>query len=247
VVPFGMTLHDGRHWCGTRLVEAGVDIRTVSEILGHADPAFTLRTYAHTDDDRKRAAATALGALGVSFGDRAGRGRALGIAGYGWPCSPGSQPARSRTIAARRRGKFNTMTIRDAAPLGDWAGPLWLTVGWTATFFPAIYMTFIGWDSGEHANIPVAIGLVLSALQGAVWTPIWLALRRLDARKRRMTFGVGVPLCLGGSLSLLAATQNSATPYTRLAWAGLTYLLIATLVVWGTRRQATDRSIAGQR
>jgi integrase len=65
VVPFAMTLHDGRHWCGTRLVEAGVDIRTVSEMPGHADPAFTLRTYAHTDDDRKRAAADALAMLGA--------------------------------------------------------------------------------------------------------------------------------------------------------------------------------------
>ncbi len=64
VVPTAMTLHDGRHWCGTHLVAAGVDPRTVSEVLGHADPAFTLRVYAHSDDDRKRAAAAALGALG---------------------------------------------------------------------------------------------------------------------------------------------------------------------------------------
>lgn len=64
IVPAAMTLHDGRHWCGTHLVAAGVDPRTVSEILGHADPAFTLRTYAHTDDDRKAAAAQALGAMG---------------------------------------------------------------------------------------------------------------------------------------------------------------------------------------
>ncbi len=63
VVPYRITLHDARHWCGTHLVAAGVDPRTVSEVLGHADPAFTLRVYAHSDDDRKRAAAAALGAL----------------------------------------------------------------------------------------------------------------------------------------------------------------------------------------
>lgn len=137
------------------------------------------------------------------------------------------------------------MTIRAEAPLGDWAGLFWLTAGWAAIFFPAIYMTFIGWDSGEHANIPIVIGLVALAMQGAVWTPICFALRRWDARKRRVTFGVGVLLSLGGSLSLLAATQNSATPYTRIAWAGLTYLLIAALVIWWVSRQATDRSSPG--
>jgi integrase len=64
VVPYAMSLHDGRHWCGTRLVEAGVDLRTVSDVLGHADPAFTLRVYAHSDDDRRRQAASALASLG---------------------------------------------------------------------------------------------------------------------------------------------------------------------------------------
>ena len=64
VVPVAMSLHDGRHWCGTHLVAAGVDPRTGSEILGHADPGFTLRVYAHSDDERRRAAAHALGAMG---------------------------------------------------------------------------------------------------------------------------------------------------------------------------------------
>ncbi|MCW2918288.1 MAG: phage integrase family protein [Actinomycetia bacterium] len=38
---------------------AGVDIRTVAEYLGHGDPGFTLRTYAHLMPDaadRARAA-----------------------------------------------------------------------------------------------------------------------------------------------------------------------------------------------
>lgn len=38
--------------------------RLVSEILGHADPGFTLRVHAHSDDERKRAAARTLGAMG---------------------------------------------------------------------------------------------------------------------------------------------------------------------------------------
>lgn len=64
VVPFPMTLHDGRHWYGTHLVAVGTDLRTVAEMLGHADPAFTLRTYAHSDAARKLAAAKALSNLG---------------------------------------------------------------------------------------------------------------------------------------------------------------------------------------
>ena len=139
------------------------------------------------------------------------------------------------------------MTIRDKAHLGDLAGRFWLIVGWTAILFPAIYMTTIGWDSGEHAHVPIFIGVVVSAVQGAVWTAIWFSLRRWGARNRRLVFGVGASLSLGVSLGLLAATPNSARPYTRLAWAGLTYLLTSTLVVWGTRHQSTDRSKAGQR
>ena len=64
IVSHAMTLHDGRHWFGSRLVEAGVDLRTVSDLMGHADPAFTLRVYAHSDDQRRRAAAIALAGLG---------------------------------------------------------------------------------------------------------------------------------------------------------------------------------------
>jgi hypothetical protein len=107
-----------------------------------------------------------------------------------------------------------------------------MIVGSAAILLPAIYMTSIGWDSGEHANIPIVIGLLASAWQGAVWAPIWWAQGRMNAPKRQLTFGMGVPLSLIGSVGLLAATQSSATPSTRLAWAGLTYLLIAGLVVW---------------
>lgn len=42
----GLNWHSLRHTCGSRLVMAGVDIRTVQEILGHATLAMTQR-YAH--------------------------------------------------------------------------------------------------------------------------------------------------------------------------------------------------------
>lgn len=42
--------HAFRHTCASLLFEGGKDIRQVSEWLGHADPAFTLRTYVHLMD-----------------------------------------------------------------------------------------------------------------------------------------------------------------------------------------------------
>jgi len=53
--------HDLRHFSATELIGAGVDIRTVAGRLGHADPAITLRVYAHALEERDRAAADLLG------------------------------------------------------------------------------------------------------------------------------------------------------------------------------------------
>ncbi|MBW3631252.1 MAG: tyrosine-type recombinase/integrase [Gemmatimonadetes bacterium] len=52
-------MHALRHYYASALLEAGVSIRAVSEYLGHADPGFTLRIYAHlmpTSDERARQA-----------------------------------------------------------------------------------------------------------------------------------------------------------------------------------------------
>ncbi len=40
-------LHDLRHWSATTAIAQGHDIRTVGNRLGHANPAMTLRVYAH--------------------------------------------------------------------------------------------------------------------------------------------------------------------------------------------------------
>lgn len=46
-----VTFHTFRHTCASLLFEDGRNVKQVSEWLGHADPAFTLRTYVHLMDD----------------------------------------------------------------------------------------------------------------------------------------------------------------------------------------------------
>jgi integrase len=52
-----MRFHDLRDTAATLMIRAGVDIRTVADILGHADPATTLRRYAHVLPDMRARAA----------------------------------------------------------------------------------------------------------------------------------------------------------------------------------------------
>ncbi len=47
--------HVLRHTFATRCVEAGVDIKSLSEILGHANVSVTLNTYVHSSLEMKRA------------------------------------------------------------------------------------------------------------------------------------------------------------------------------------------------
>jgi integrase len=56
-------LHDLRHFAATRMLVAGVPVRTVSGRLGHANAATTLGVYAHFVEASDRDAATKLGAL----------------------------------------------------------------------------------------------------------------------------------------------------------------------------------------
>ena len=46
--------HSTRHTFATRALENGFDVKTLSEILGHASPALTLKKYAHSLDEHKR-------------------------------------------------------------------------------------------------------------------------------------------------------------------------------------------------
>lgn len=51
----GLRLHDLRHTFATRCLQAGADVKTVSELLGHSDISITSR-YLHSDDTVKAAA-----------------------------------------------------------------------------------------------------------------------------------------------------------------------------------------------
>lgn len=55
-----MGVHALRHTFATRAVESGIDIRTVSEILGHANISLTLQLYAHSTTQSKRNAMESL-------------------------------------------------------------------------------------------------------------------------------------------------------------------------------------------
>ena len=59
----GVTWHTLRHTFASRLVNRGVDIVTVKELLGHSNLSVTMR-YAHTNLDNKRAAVEKLDGFG---------------------------------------------------------------------------------------------------------------------------------------------------------------------------------------
>lgn len=45
-----LTLHDLRHSCATLMLEAGVNIKIISSILGHHSAAFTMQTYIQSSE-----------------------------------------------------------------------------------------------------------------------------------------------------------------------------------------------------
>ena len=58
-----MRLHDLRHFAATRLMAAGVPVRTVSGRLGHANPSTTLSVYSHFVAASDQEAASVMGKL----------------------------------------------------------------------------------------------------------------------------------------------------------------------------------------
>jgi integrase len=56
-------LHDLRHTHASQLLMAGINLKVVSERLGHASVGFTLDTYAHVMPGQQAEAAAAAAAL----------------------------------------------------------------------------------------------------------------------------------------------------------------------------------------
>lgn len=56
-------LHDARHSCATLMHLNGVPTVVIAAWLGHQDPGFTLRTYAHSNHDALTDAAAMLGSI----------------------------------------------------------------------------------------------------------------------------------------------------------------------------------------
>lgn len=50
------TMHALRATFATRAIEQGIDVRTLQELLGHADYGLTMNLYGHVVDDTKQAA-----------------------------------------------------------------------------------------------------------------------------------------------------------------------------------------------
>lgn len=83
-------LHDLRHWSATMSIAAGHDIRTVANRLGHANPAMTLRVYAHVIESTDGPVAAMLGRALDGTDDPADTDR------NGSQGSPGGSQLRSR-------------------------------------------------------------------------------------------------------------------------------------------------------
>ena len=58
----GLRVHDLRHTAATRMIEAGVDLVTVSKILGHSSIQMTMR-YAHPTPENMQRAVNKLGVI----------------------------------------------------------------------------------------------------------------------------------------------------------------------------------------
>lgn len=59
-LPQEVRFHDLRHTAGTHALKQGRPVHEVSKMLGHSDPAMTLRRYAHVLDDMRDETARAM-------------------------------------------------------------------------------------------------------------------------------------------------------------------------------------------
>ena len=58
-----LRFHDLRHTFATTALQNGVDVKTVSSMLGHFDAGFTLRTYTHATRQKQDEATQTMGSF----------------------------------------------------------------------------------------------------------------------------------------------------------------------------------------
>ena len=58
-----LRFHDLRHTFATTALQNGIDVKTVSSMLGHFDAGFTLRTYTHATSQKQDEAAQTMGSF----------------------------------------------------------------------------------------------------------------------------------------------------------------------------------------
>ena len=63
MLPLGTTFHSLRHSHATALLQNGVNVKLISERLGHSSVAFTLRVYTHVMVTMDQSASDAIGAI----------------------------------------------------------------------------------------------------------------------------------------------------------------------------------------
>lgn len=60
-----VTIHELRHTGGSLILQAGFDMKTISERMGHSSMATTMRVYSHSNEQQHRRMASAIGDLFV--------------------------------------------------------------------------------------------------------------------------------------------------------------------------------------
>jgi hypothetical protein len=103
--------HCNRHTFASRLVMAGVDLRTVAELMGHSSIQMTMR-YAHLAPQHNRAAADRL----VPFSESRQARKATKRENELVTKSVTSKNRRSRNVAENRNNSFNNIALQHVAP-----------------------------------------------------------------------------------------------------------------------------------